>query len=111
MLALLATHILRFFRGYRDKSQEHGRGEREHIMAKVEACLVRKGDFLDHRGGCFMVRQVRHCLLVGVTLWATPVCARAREAAPSGMEIIAVRPTTLLTRLEDKDGEEQVQAA
>ena len=81
-------------------------------MAKVEACLVRKGDILNHRGGSFVVRQVRHCLLIGVTLWATPVCARAREITPSGMEVIAVRPTVLLTKGEVNDEEaERVQAA
>lgn len=81
-------------------------------MARVEACLVRKGNILNHRGGSFMVRQVRHCLLVGVTLWATPVCARARELVPCGMEVIAVRPTCLLTRAEVIDEEaERVQAA
>lgn len=81
-------------------------------MALVEACLVRKGDVLNHRGGSFVVRQVRHCLRVGVTLWAAPLCARAREAVPCGLAVIAVRPTCLLTLLEVDDEEtERVQAA
>lgn len=75
-------------------------------MANIEACLVYKGDVLNHGGGSFRVRQVRHCLHIGVTLWVAPVCARAREIHPVGLKVIAVRPTVLLARVEEDDAEQ-----